>query len=320
MNEMIYKPIIPIVYMAVICVALLLLKRKGVFAFLRQFIIVLLLFAINLRPMIPNGEITTQKQQLDAAVIFVIDNTVSMLAEDYGEGDATRMDGVRMDCRHIVTELTGASFAAMVFNNKANRLTPFTDEEEYLFSIIDSIKPMSEIYARGSDLNIGKPMLKDMLADASGDENKRVIVFFLSDGEITNEKKLESFSELAPMIDYGAVLGYGTEKGGRMHAETYDGMVELVTDYSNWDDPDKAAISRIDEKNLKQIADDLGVSYIPMGEPSRLDSLLNSIRKDTAGEVEEDSIEGYTDIYYYFAIALFAMLLLEMILYRRKER
>ncbi len=317
---MIFKPIIPIVYMAVICVALLLLKRKGWFAFFRQLVIVLLLFAINLRPMIPNGEVTIINQELDAAVIFVIDDTVSMLAEDYGNNNETRMDGVNKDCKYIISELAGASFSAMVFHNHATRLTPFTDDKEYLYGIIDSIQPMSEVYARGSDMNVGKPMLEDMLKDANKDEDRKVIVFFLSDGEITNEKELESYSDISSMIDYGAVLGYGTEKGGKMHAVTYDGMKELVTDYSNRDDPDYAAISKIDEKNLKQIADDLGVSYIPMGETSRLDSLLNTIRKETTGEVEEDRIEGYTDTYYYFAIALLAMLILEMLLYRRKER
>lgn len=317
---MIIKPIIPITYMAVICVLLLLFKRKGLFGFLRQLVIVALLFAINLRPMIPSGEVAGKRQKLDATVVFVIDDTISMLAEDYGNNNATRIEGVRKDCRHIISELSGASCAVMIFHNEANRLTPFTDDPDYLYSVIDSVQPVSGVYAKGSDLNIGKDLMKELLEDAGKQENKKVIVFFLSDGEITNGETLESFSEMAPMIDYGAVLGYGTEQGGQMHAVSYAGEVELVVDYSDYESFGKTAISKIDEGNLKQIANDLGISYLPMGEPSRMDSMLQTIRANTTGETEEEPVQGYEDTYYYFAIALFGMLLLEMLLFRRKER
>ena len=39
-------------------------------------------------------------------VMFVIDNTISMLAEDY-DGENTRLEGVKTDCSYIIDELAG---------------------------------------------------------------------------------------------------------------------------------------------------------------------------------------------------------------------
>ena len=48
MDDIIFNPIIPVGAMAVICVILLCLKRRGVAPYIRQIIIILLLFVINL--------------------------------------------------------------------------------------------------------------------------------------------------------------------------------------------------------------------------------------------------------------------------------
>ena len=44
-----FEPIIPIWLMVIICIGLLAIKRKGIAPYIRQVLIVLLLFAINLR-------------------------------------------------------------------------------------------------------------------------------------------------------------------------------------------------------------------------------------------------------------------------------
>lgn len=58
---MIINPIIPIWLMAIICIALAIFKRKGKFAYIRQIIMIILLFMINLRMMIPTDvEVSTK--------------------------------------------------------------------------------------------------------------------------------------------------------------------------------------------------------------------------------------------------------------------
>ena len=57
MDQFKFEPIIPIWLMAIICVVLLVIKRKGIIPYIRQIIMVLLLFAINLRPMYVSNEV-----------------------------------------------------------------------------------------------------------------------------------------------------------------------------------------------------------------------------------------------------------------------
>ena len=109
---MIINPIIPIWLMAVICVGIILLKRKGIWPFIRQILIAILLFVINLRIMVPGSVEHVQKQEMNAYVLFVVDDTISMLANDYDDG-RTRLEGVREDCSYIMDKLPGARFAVI---------------------------------------------------------------------------------------------------------------------------------------------------------------------------------------------------------------
>lgn len=99
---MIINPIIPVWLMGILCVFLLFMKRKGTYNLIKQIVIVILLFVINLRIMIGNGDVDTVT--VDADVLFVVDNTISMLAEDYN-GTERRMDAVKEDLRYIMEQL-----------------------------------------------------------------------------------------------------------------------------------------------------------------------------------------------------------------------
>ena len=70
------NPIIPIWLMAIICVGMLLLRRRGVWNYIRQILIVVLLFAMNLRIMVFSHDV--EKRELNVDVLLVIDNSMSM--------------------------------------------------------------------------------------------------------------------------------------------------------------------------------------------------------------------------------------------------
>ena len=84
---MIINPVIPVWLMGIICVIFLLLKRKGIFPYIRQIVAIMLLFVINLRVMIPDDSITYTNKEIDTHVVFVVDNTLSMIAQDYNGND-----------------------------------------------------------------------------------------------------------------------------------------------------------------------------------------------------------------------------------------
>lgn len=298
--------------MTILCVIMLVLKRKGVFPYLRQVFIVLLVFVINLRIMIPSDHIDSSTSKMELSVLFVVDNTISMIAKDYN-GSTERLTAAKEDCSYIIQELYGADFSVITFDNKAKRLSPFTSDTEFAKNSISSILPIDEFYARGSSMNTCKELLVETLKYTKKEAGTPVAVFFISDGEITNEDTLESFVQAAPYIDYGAVLGYGTQQGGKMYPISYDGENEApLQDESDY--PYKDAISKIDENNLQQLADDMGVRYVHMTAQENIEDTLKEIRQAVDISTEGGGeTSGYQDIYYWFVLPLLLLLIYDFI-------
>ncbi|MCI8621610.1 MAG: hypothetical protein HFJ50_08010 [Clostridia bacterium] len=109
---MIVNPIIPIWLMLIICTVLIFLIVKNKEHKLKRVIIVTLLFVINLRIMLPNGKNREISSNLD--VVFVIDNTISMIADDY-EGKVSRLEAVKEDMEFIVDKLNRSEIFSYYF-------------------------------------------------------------------------------------------------------------------------------------------------------------------------------------------------------------
>lgn len=305
---MIINPILPIWLMAILCIILLFLKRKGIISYLRQIFIVLLIFIINLRPMVPSDEVNSATAKIDVSVLFVIDNTISMLAKDY-DNDTERLTAVKEDCAYIIDELYGADFSVISFDSDAKLLSPFTNDTDFAKNTISTIYPADEIYAKGSSMNTCKEVLLETLKNIKEKNNGSVAVFFISDGEITNNDSLESFSKVSKYIDSGAVLGYGTKEGGKMYPKSeYSTENTALQDKSNF--PYTDAISKIDEKNLKKLASDMKIRYVNMNTQKNIKDTLTEIRQNATTSTEEgDKTAGYEDICYWLALPLLLLLI-----------
>lgn len=314
---MIIHPIIPIWLMLIICILFLVLKRKGTFAYIRQIIIVLLLFVINLRIMIKDGSSQTVAGGVD--ILFVVDNTISMLAEDYN-GDERRIDAVKADCKYIMEQFPGASYSVISFGNSVQTMIPYTVDMDIALQAIESLNGQTENYAKGTTFhNVMEKMEKSL----NNERETYQVVFFITDGEITGDGELGSFSGLEKYINHGAVLGYGTTEGGRMKVISYVGTEDAPEYLYYYDDnyDKKIGISRIDEENLKRIASDMKIDYVHMTQQKQIYNLIDQIQakvesSDYISEIE--STDGYTDIYYYFVIPLVILLIIDFVYYRRK--
>ena len=62
-------------------------------------------------------------------------------------------------------------------------------------------------------------LLQEISEAKREDPDSSVLVYVLSDGENTDGRDSESFSQAAGFVDGGAVLGYGTSEGGPMKAQ-----------------------------------------------------------------------------------------------------
>ncbi|MBO4926884.1 MAG: VWA domain-containing protein [Clostridiales bacterium] len=318
---MIINPILPIWLMSILCIGMLVMKRKGVWNYIRQILIVLLVFTLNLRIMVFSQDI--KKKELNVDVLFVIDDSMSMLAEDF-DGDGRRIDAVKDDCEYIMDKMESCRFSVISFGNYAYRLCPYTSDTNVVLSAIKSLEGQTQYYAQGTSLNLPFPQILEALEkDQEQDEERVQILFFFSDGEITSKKeKLGSYEDAADYLVSGAVLGYGTEKGGKMKVKSYEGdygdSFYMKTRDENGNLVD--AISKIDEKNLQSIADDMELEYYHVEKSKDIRDIVGDIADtlDEYSEEGENGTEGYSDTYYWFAIPLAILLVYDLIYYKRR--
>ena len=323
---MITKPIItPYIVLPVLALlfgfyTFLVVKRKikifnKALLIARLFFIMLLAFLIDLRIMDKKYNAQVEMKNLD--VLFVVDTTISMWAEDYGKKN-TRMDGVMADAEYIIDELQGSNFGLIRFDNNAQILCPFTQDHTCVRDAFSTIKTPDKDYAKGSSLNTSYDAMMELLDSSNNKKERMTIVFFMSDGEITNGSDRMSFEEMQGMIDAGAVMGYGTETGGNMQVSknNFSSSKEYIVDPNTG----KAAVSKIDESQLEGLAKDLDLEYIHMTDTSKIKYLVESIKNGSSLVTEKSDTISYEDTYFVYAIPLIILLLIELALLIRKRK
>lgn len=305
-------PIIPIWIMLIICISLIIyiiIKKRD----LLQILIIILLFIINLRIMIPSNNSKTIKNDLD--ILFVIDNTISMNALDYN-GSNTRLSGVKEACNYIIDELNGSRFSVITFDNTSRIVTPYTYDANITREAISIMMPINELYAKGSSIDVSLDSIMYSLKNSKKKNDNNRIIFFISDGENTSNNSIKSFKSISKYISDGAVLGYGTKKGGYMKDESEYATNEYIMDYTGTNFG--KAISKIDEKNLKEIANDMDVDYIHITNSNNIKSKIKQIKNKTKSTLESNDKSSYDDIYYIFVIPLLILLFIEFDRFRRR--
>ena len=299
----------------VVCVVAAVRARRtaegSVGAWLRRTGMVLALAAIALGPAVPS---TTSTVATNVEMFFVVDRTGSMAAEDYN-GDRPRLDGVREDVVALVEALPGSRYSVITFDSQASRQLPLTTDSRAVRAWADTLVQEITYYSAGSAVDRPLPALRTALEGAAERNPQNVrIVFFLSDGENTQGDSQgtgepQSFAELAPLVDGGAVLGYGTPEGG--HMRTYDGTPETGagTD-ADWirdetQDGSPPAVSRIDETQLRRVADQLGIDYTHRTGPTSVEGLVSGIDAETiAAEDGRREVSVYADVQWPIAAVL----------------
>lgn len=285
-------------------------------AWVRRAGAVVLLGIIGLAPSVASTDRDTSVANVD--LFFVVDRTGSMAAEDYGpEGGQERLDGVRHDITSLTEAIPGARYSIISFDSQASRQLPLTTDARAITSWADTFHREITRYSQGSLTDRPLDELRAALQGSAEQHPANVrLVFFLSDGEQTAEGEPRSFAELAPLIDGGAVLGYGTTEGGRM--KDYDPDVapedaEYIIDWSQQSEDGEPveAVSVLDEETLNTLADELGVPYVHRTEPTETASLVAGVDPQQVAADGRRDVTAYRPVVWPFAIVLVALLGLE---------
>jgi len=307
---MIFQPVLHPILLALLCAvptffvirALVKGPSRGLWALRLGMIVVV--FAMLLRPGIPGG--TSQTLATDTDVVIVVDTTASIVAEDWA-GDRPRIDGVRADVQAIVDEYPGARFALISFDAAAQLRLPLTTDATALMSSLDVMRPEVTEQSRGSSIGIANRMLADTLSAAAKASPERArMVFYLGDGEQTASSEPESFASSAKYVDGGAVLGYGTTDGGPMKKTT--GAGAAAGEYIEYQG--EPAMSVIDEDNLRQVSEQLGIEYQLRAADAEIE--LPEAPTSTTDYAASGEVGNVIELYWIAALALIALLAVEV--------
>ena len=274
--------------------------------------LVALVLLLSIRPAMAGSDPgSTSEGGLE--VYFVVDTTSSMAAEDYDT--APRLDGVKADIGGIARSLSGAEFSLITFDSSAVQRMPLSGDVTALRSAVTSITQEVTAYSSGSSIDEPIELVTRILTEAGEDNPDRPrIIYYFGDGEQTADAEPESFDSLAPLVTGGAVLGYGTDEGGRML--TFDGYNDeqsapgYIIDYSA--SPPTDAISRIDETRLGTIADQLGVDYLHRTPGAPLEPLVAGIDV-VAPSLDSEPAGAAIELYWWVAIPIALLLIRELL-------
>lgn len=291
--------------MLALCTVLLIRRPRQRAAWLRRGLMVALLLVVALRPVTPiEGE---QTERMNANVFFVVDRTGSMNAEDYN-GQQPRMEGVKADMEKIMEMTEGSRYSIIGFDSSATQQLPLTTDAGAAAAWIDTLDTEPTSYSQGSNMDRPLDTLLTALSETrSDDPDSHTLVYFLADGENTDEQESEPFSSAASMVDGGAVLGYGTSEGGPMKASgEVDG--EYITDESG-----QPGISHIDQEQLQTIAGQIGVPYLHREDPEApIEGTMEGITLRSVPTESSRSVASFDDWYWIAAIPLAGLLIWEL--------
>src|SRR5690606_10570666 len=125
-----------------------------------------------------------------------------------------RLDGARLDVVSLSGDVPGASYSVIGFAAESGTQLPLTGDRVAVRAWAETVTQEVTSASTGTQPDRPLTILQRVLEDAQRREPASIrLVFFLSDGEQTVEGELESFAPLAPLVDGGAVLGYGTAGG-----------------------------------------------------------------------------------------------------------
>ncbi|PWG59822.1 vWA domain-containing protein [Bifidobacterium catulorum] len=273
----------------------------------------------------PSTVHVTTTQAVNATDVFIaVDVTGSMAVSDahYGSKDAVmRLTAAQKAVADITKAYPDASFAAIRFGASGTLDVPLTPDARAIGNWAETLRPEPTGSSSGSNLDKAiDPLLPAMKATRARHPDDRIVVVYISDGEQTSRKIRRTFSSLRAYADDGLVVGVGSADGGKIPQVGNDGTVDVkrfITDPTT----KQPGISMMDEKNLKDIADEMSGAYVHVDAARTIgagDARGTSTQYRLASTYKQR--EHSVPIVWPFAVLLVALLAWEAVSWARTSR
>lgn len=221
--------------------------------FFKETILVIAVAAIGIALARPQwGEQTEVTETMGQDILFLIDCSQSMMAADIRPNRLTRARFAVMD---FVQKHGQGRVGLVAFAGQAFLLCPLTYDYEAFREAITSLDDRS-IPVPGTDL--GRALDEAFLATEKLDRRK--IMMLLTDGEDLQKTGIDRARQLAEKDVQVFTIGIGTSAGTQIQTATLLGTPDVLKDASG-----KIVVSRLDEENLRVIAQVTHATYQPLG-------------------------------------------------------
>lgn len=250
-----------------------------------SFIILILALA---RPRVVDTTVNRSAEGVD--IVIVLDTSDSMLIEDMRPGN--RIESAKKVIRNFVNGLVYDRVGLVVFSGESYTRVPLTlDYEVFLHSLSDVKVSYLDPYIKpGTAIGVALANAVARLRDSSA---KSKVVIFLTDGEnnmgvITPQTALSIVKEYEIKV---YTIGVGGEDGlAQIPRKSKDFMGRKSITYQTLE-------TKINEKLLKQIADETGGLYFRADNSKALNSIFSEISQLEKSKVELKEWKQYKELF-----------------------
>lgn len=246
------------------------------------------------RPQVKFEERQTEGEGVD--IVLCIDVSGSMTAQDF---TPNRMEAAKKVAEDFVNSRPNDRIGIVIFSGESFTQCPLTTDRYVLISQISQIR--NGLLEDGTAIGSGLATSVDRLRNSKA---KSKVVILLTDG-INNGGLIDpaTAKEIAKAFKIKVyTIGVGTDGYAPTPVSTPMGIVMQN---------EKVAI---DEKLLKNIADETGGKYFRATDNKSLQNIYAEIDHLEKSKVEITTLHRFTEKFYPFIFAALALLLLEIIL------
>ncbi|HZG26785.1 MAG TPA: VWA domain-containing protein [Chitinophagaceae bacterium] len=246
------------------------------------------------RPQSRNDEELVTGEGVD--IILCIDVSGSMLAQDF---TPNRLEAAKEVASNFVDNRPTDRIGLVIFSGESFTQCPVTTDKNILKSQIYNVQ--SGLLEDGTAIGSGLATSVDRLKSS---KSKSKVVILLTDGE-NNGGLIDPSTAKEIAKSFGVrvyTIGVGTEGTAPVPVQTGEGIV-MQREQVN-----------IDEKLLKQIANETGGKYYRAKDNTSLVNVYSNIDKLEKSRIEVTALRRFTEKFLPFAIAATILLVLETFL------
>lgn len=257
------------------------------------------------------GTSIEKKERTGTDLMVCLDVSNSMLAEDL---KPNRISRAKQSLTQLVNQLEGDRIGIVVFAGTSFVHLPITSDYTAAKTFIDVIDTKL-IETQGT--SIAESLEKAFSAFENQDETKRSrSIILISDGEDNEEGALDATKEIAKEGVVVNTIGLGQTEGTPIPIFDKYGRSEYKKDGNG-----NIVLTKLNESLLKEIAKEGNGVYIRANNTSiGLDNILARINKMEKNEYEAVAYKNYDSKFYIFALISLFFLVLEWIIFERRNK